>query len=176
MYSEILDTHILTNTHTTDAIPSIRLWADTIRACANKPSNAPASDRLGIKHQPLLEIEPSQIIPDELHLLLRIGDVLVRNLIFEVVTAARQQRRSPQFLLSSLRQVEAAAAACGITFKIWEVKDQDGKGSGKYDSTSLMGTDMKKMLRLLPDSFDELLRAEVAGLTAQIWKVKKLFE
>ena len=95
----------------------------SIRACANKPSNAPTSDRLGVKHQPLLDIEPSQIIPDELHLLLRIGDVLVRNLIFEVVTAARQQRRSPQFLLSSLRQVEAAAAACGITFKIWEVKD-----------------------------------------------------
>ena len=28
----MLDTHILTNTHTTDAIPSIRLWADTIWA------------------------------------------------------------------------------------------------------------------------------------------------
>ena len=27
---EVLGTHILTNTHTTDAIPSIRLWADTI--------------------------------------------------------------------------------------------------------------------------------------------------
>ena len=27
--SEILDTHILTNTHTTDAIPSIHLWVDT---------------------------------------------------------------------------------------------------------------------------------------------------
>ena len=49
----------------------------SVGACANKPSNAPASDRLGVKNQPLLDIEPSQIIPDELHLLLRIGDVLV---------------------------------------------------------------------------------------------------
>ena len=30
LYNEIQDTHILTNIHTTDAIPSIRLWADTI--------------------------------------------------------------------------------------------------------------------------------------------------
>ena len=32
---EILDTHILTNTHTTNAIPSIRLWADTMDKAYN---------------------------------------------------------------------------------------------------------------------------------------------
>ena len=29
--SEIQDKHILTQTHTTDAIPSIYLWADTMK-------------------------------------------------------------------------------------------------------------------------------------------------
>jgi len=32
-------------------------------------------------HPPLLNVEPSAIILDELHLMLRIGDVLIRNLI-----------------------------------------------------------------------------------------------
>ena len=34
---------------------------------------------LASKHVPILEMEPSNIIIDELHLLLRIGDILLRN-------------------------------------------------------------------------------------------------
>jgi hypothetical protein len=37
---------------------------------------------LGSKNPPLLELEPSQYIIDELHLVLRVADVLVRNIIY----------------------------------------------------------------------------------------------
>jgi len=34
-----------------------------------------------VKNKPLLCIEPEQFLPDELYLLMRIGDILLRNLI-----------------------------------------------------------------------------------------------
>ena len=39
---------------------------------------------LGCVRQPLFDIPLDRIVPDELHLLLRIGDVLLRNLILQV--------------------------------------------------------------------------------------------
>lgn len=74
----------------------------------------------------------------------------MRNLIIEVVVAARLQRDTPRGILTSLKGIEAESSKIGITFKILEARGPDGKGTGKYESTSLMGTDMKKMLRLLP--------------------------
>ena len=38
---------------------------------------------LGSKHTPILQMEPANIIIDELHLLLRIDDVLLRNVILQ---------------------------------------------------------------------------------------------
>ena len=36
---------------------------------------------LGSKHPPILPMEPSNLVLDKLHLLLRIGDILLRNVI-----------------------------------------------------------------------------------------------
>ena len=40
--------------------------------CAQLSLSRPAKERLGSKNQPLLRIEPDHVIPDELHLLLRV--------------------------------------------------------------------------------------------------------
>jgi hypothetical protein len=39
----------------------------------------------GVRHLPLLSIEPVNVIPNELHLFMRIFDVLIRNLIDDVI-------------------------------------------------------------------------------------------
>ena len=58
---------------------------ETLKKCAALPPSKPARVRLCSQHQPLLAIDPDHIILDELHLLLRILDVLIRNLILETV-------------------------------------------------------------------------------------------
>ena len=46
---------------------------------------------LGSKHTPILQMEPTDIIIDELHLLLRIGDVLLRNVILQADNLDRRK-------------------------------------------------------------------------------------
>ena len=48
----------------------------------------------GCKHLPLLNIDPDHIIPDELHLLLRITDILTSNLISAAKTDDQNQKRN----------------------------------------------------------------------------------
>ena len=52
----------------------------SLQAKGALPSSKPASVRLGSITTPLLNIEPDHIIPDELHLLLHIADVLITHL------------------------------------------------------------------------------------------------
>ena len=47
---------------------------------------------LGSKSRPILKVEPTQIILDELHLLLWIGDVLLRNVILQVDSIDQRQK------------------------------------------------------------------------------------
>ena len=49
LWSEILDTHILANTHTTDTIPSIRLRADTTRSVGKTGSTDIIQDTKTLK-------------------------------------------------------------------------------------------------------------------------------
>ena len=146
---------------------------EAIRRCAQLPKSRPVHERLGVLHPPLLNIDPDHVVPDELHLLLRIGDVLVRNLIFEMVMADKRMRGSRQTFVSHLKQLESAAHECGVTFRVWEKRDADGKPTGRYDWTSLMGSDVKKILRLLPSKFPELISdAHTQATFSNIWKVQ----
>lgn len=71
--------------------------------------------------------------------------------------------------------LQKAIHECGVTFRVWERRDTDGKSSGKYEWTSLMGTDMKTVLRLLPSKFRAILHSEdVRTLMAKIWEVYKI--
>ena len=105
---------------------------------------------------PLFKFDSDSVVVDELHLMLRISDVLLRNLILESKdqdaelhfnsTAKDQHLIGPNLkcLCSSIR-------ACGVTFNIWEAKDPvTHGGTGKLEWTSLQGPDMKKLLIHLP--------------------------
>ena len=100
----------------------------------------------------LINIELDHVILDELHLLLRVVDVLLKNLGNEVVQWDRDvkmdrnrrdrrgvQREKLQFVVRS---------SCG-SFDIWEKTNADGKEAGSYDFTSLLRNDKKQLLREL---------------------------
>ena len=143
----------------------------TLKECASLPKSRPASQRLGVQHTPILTLEPDSVVIDELHLLLRVGDVLIRNLVWEIVDANRRHTRMTTPTTSPFTSLIVAFQQCGVCFKVWERRDVDGKPSGKYDWTSLMGEDMKKVLRLLPAQFNTILRGEICQTMENIWKV-----
>ena len=66
----------------------------SLTQCGELPSTRPPKQRLGSQHRPLLHIEPDHIVVDILHLMLRIMDILLRNLIHlmaELDVATRQR-------------------------------------------------------------------------------------
>lgn len=42
-----------------------------------------------------------------------------------------------------LNELQKTVRSCGISFEIWDKTNADGKGSGQYDFTSLLGSDKK---------------------------------
>lgn len=78
-------------------------------------------------NQPPLNISLHHIVLDELHLLLRITDVLVGNLIEDAMERDDQEdflkkRGEPKG--RHLRHLTQVINSCGITFSVW------GKGDG----------------------------------------------
>ena len=55
----------------------------------------------------------------------------------------------------------------GITFLVWEKTNADGKGSGSYDWTSLMGSDKKKLLH---QESRDILWPETKETVVKLWR------
>ena len=127
---------------------------------------------LGSIHPPLLDLEPSQIVADELHLLLRISDVLFRNLILYMDHLDHRQRERQGTAPSNVRKLEKLIRECGVSFAIWYKKDADGKPCpGNLDCTSLNGRQKLRVLRNLPQKLPTILDEEVAAKVSKLWIV-----
>lgn len=63
--------------------------------------------------------------------------------------------------------------SCGVCFQVWEKRNADGKGSGIYESTSLMGSDKKKLLEVLPEkmSQQDIVKPDMRDAIINLWKV-----
>ncbi len=121
---------------------------------------------------PLLNIDLDHVILDELHLLLRIMDVLIQNLVTEAVQwdqADNWNKRKKDKKNIHLDNLKSTIRSCGISFEIWEKSNADGKGSGHYDFTSLLGPDKKKLLKELPEKLEGLIRPMAAIETKIVW-------
>ena len=95
----------------------------TPKKCSEMPPSKPAKDQLGSQHAPLLEIDPNHVILDELHLLLRVTDILIRNLVFEMGNSTN---------ITHLEAFVTTVRECGISFNVWEKCEADRKPTGKY--------------------------------------------
>ena len=125
-------------------------------------------------HQPLLNIPLDHIILDELHLMLRVTDVLIGNLIEDVMQWDEKEnlvagkKNMQHWHLKNLTQ---AINSCGVSFSVWEKRNADGKGSGTWDWTSLMGDDRKTLLRELPGKMEPLIQQDTSKTIVELWKV-----
>ena len=85
--------------------------------CAQLSLSMTAKEWLGSKNQPLLRIEHDHVIPDELHLLLRVTDVLIRNIVWEMVQCDQRARvRGEEG--EHLQRFQQTVQACGVIFKV----------------------------------------------------------
>ncbi|KAL5459982.1 hypothetical protein EMCRGX_G033386 [Ephydatia muelleri] len=108
----------------------------------------------GSVNRPLTAIPVDHMMIDELHLFLRIFDVMLRNLI---------KMSEPQ-----TQQLVAYIRSCGVSFTIWESESSDGK----VEWTSLTGEAKKKVLKLLPSKMKDIpLPNAFLDDVVQLWKV-----
>jgi hypothetical protein len=74
---------------------------------------------LGSKNPPILPLEPTSLVLDELHLLLRIGDVLLRNLILHADSLDQETyMASGRRTDNHIRSLELHIKQCGVSFSI----------------------------------------------------------
>ena len=113
-------------------------------------------------HPPLLDLSLHNIIPDELHLLLRITDRLIENLINAAIQ--HDSPRSRPLEGDMIKELLKHIRSCGMPFNIYEK-------ARKYEFTSLTGTDRKTLLMQLPDKLDNCQPVAIASKVKQLWKV-----
>lgn len=109
-------------------------------------------------HKPLFNIELDHVILGELHLMMRVAGCLTENLITEVkerdcnnINKGRLENKGIY-----LESLVTTINKLGIPFSLWAKKNADGKGSGAYEWTSLVGSDRKKKLtELLPAQLEQ---------------------
>ena len=73
---------------------------------------------MGSQFLPILEIPLDHVIIDELHLFLRIFDVLLRNLIYMALKEDQDHGSN-----NDITALKKAIAECGVTFSIYEKRE-----------------------------------------------------
>eukprot|EP00731_Ephydatia_muelleri_P007547 Em0003g1795a len=133
------------------ACPKCTVHRDCRRAFASHGRTAAVHQ--GSVNRPLTAIPVDHMMIDELHLFLRIFDVMLRNLI---------KMSEPQ-----TQQLVAYIRSCGVSFTIWESESSDGK----VEWTSLTGEAKKKVLKLLPSKMKDIpLPNAFLDDVVQLWK------
>ena len=92
-------------------------------------------------------------------------DVLINNLVRKTAQWDKKEhfnKRKANQNNTHLNNLQTNIRSCGISFQIWEKTNADGKGSGMYDFTSLLGADKKKLLAELPDKLSNCIHPETS--------------
>lgn len=135
-------------------------------------SYSSCSRHLGCVLPPLFNISLDNIVLDELHLLLRIMDVLIRNLIHYADGEDHRQKEHHGTESNNVRKLEQAIRSCGVCFQIWQNKEPTGKPiPGSYDWTALSGKHKLLVLKKLPGKMDTLVKDDLSAKVAKLWNV-----
>lgn len=124
-------------------------------------------DSFSVKYAPLLAIDLDHVVPDELHLFLRIMDVLIENLITQVKFMDTTRHLSDPLLGATMQKLLSKIQLCGVPFQIWHKRDDNST----LDWTSLGGSAKRKLLSQLPLHFDEILPSDSSKHISKLWKV-----
>ena len=148
--------------------------ARTLQSLRTGSKESKKDKRKGAVHPPLFDVEIDHIVVDELHLLLRVVGVLLRNLIYEVLRIdTSMKERNATVTQTHLSMLLEAVRSCGVSFKVWQAKDENGYASrsGKYEWTALNGSELKKVLKHLPPKFAIFLSPDISQTVANLWNV-----
>ncbi|KAH9383763.1 hypothetical protein HPB48_025533 [Haemaphysalis longicornis] len=128
-----------------------------MRENCNKQSNR-------TKFIPLFLVEPSLVLPDVLHVKLRILNRLIDCLLAECEDRDNREKvRNPTATAIHLQSIICAIRNCGIKFDAW-VDDRKGR---KF--TSLAGEDCERLLRRLPLQLQGKLQPQTEAKTLRLW-------
>ena len=120
---------------------SVEDWeiSRTYDQCVERCTKRRHEDACGCKFSPLLNINFFRIIPDTLHMHLRIGGALIHGIIEWAVNNNKREE-----LLAEL-------AECGVRLNLSEVKEESG--ATKYTYPTLDGNNIKRVLQLIKLNF-----------------------
>ena len=127
---------------------------------------------------PLKNIDLDHVVPDELHLLLRITDRLLENIINEIlerdsIADFNKPKGSPKGLL--LQNFVKDVNDLGITFSTWYKKNADGYRSNILEYTSCVRAQKKLLLCKLPSILAKYLYPDTAEIVCKIWNDFKIY-
>ena len=104
--------------------------------------------------------------------------VLTKNLVTEAIDWDQKDNldKAPsKRTCTHLDSLKVAINSCGVCFNVWEKRNADGKGSGCFDFTSLMGSDKKILLQNLPIKLDGVVKPGTKDTVISMWKVPVRF-
>ena len=137
-------------------------------ACVSNGATS-GKNMYGQKTKPLVSIPINKIVIDELHLMLRVTDLLTSALINDAIKKDRLAGAKKALEGPNLAKLIEAVRRCGVTFAVWEARNADGSGSGRVECTSLMGPDKRKVLKRLPEHVKGCLTAATEEKVLALW-------
>lgn len=113
------------------------------------------SSNFGCINLPLINIDLDHVVPEELHLLLRVTDRTLENVVDEMleknaIEDFNRPRGQPKGAL--LKKFVEDVNELGITFSMWYKKNADGSSSKVLEFPSLVGAQKKLLLKNMPAS------------------------
>ena len=135
----------------------------TVEEMQRMCTSSSAKTNFGSKYAPLLDIAIDHYIPDELHLMMRITDVLLRNLVDDAMSKDQYAKLLGQ-ATDNLELLIKAIQSCGVSFRTWTSK------TGDFEYTSLSGNDKKTLLRNLPERLLFCLHEDTREDVVNLWK------
>ena len=127
---------------------------------------------LGCVLPPLVNIPLDHTVLDELHLLLRIMDILIRNLILYADSEDHRHKAHHGVESHNVRKLEQAIRSCGVCFQIWQNREPTGKLiPGNFHWIALSGKHKLLVLKKLPAKMDTIQKEDVSPQIAKLWNV-----
>ena len=122
----------------------------------------------GVIQPRLINIDVNHVIPDELHLLLRVTDRLIENLIIGDMAYDHNVNNVPiskQLDGPLVNKLIKEIRGCGVSFSIYI------SSKNKREFTSLTGNDRKLLLKFLPTKFKNCQPSRYYEKVESLWRV-----
>ena len=106
---------------------------------------------------PLIDIEPKNCVPDELHLFLRITDIIFNSLFQELVKHDHKSKVHKTGESDHIQRAVRNIRRLGISFNVWMSEGTPGKHSRSALEMTPLNNERLKVLKSLPTCYPIVL-------------------